>query len=92
MIYGGHIDLPLKEVSFKYDQNNISFSFGTNQLDLTSPVLYSYKVVGLDNKWSDWSPVNKKNSAISRLEVMHLRLKPVQDIIMSLRNWIIILK
>lgn len=59
-IYGGHVDLPSKVVSFNYDQNNITFSFGTNQLDLTSSVLYSYKVVGLDNKWSDWSPLNKK--------------------------------
>jgi ligand-binding sensor domain-containing protein/DNA-binding CsgD family transcriptional regulator len=60
IIYGGHHKIHPAENVFQYDQNNITISFGTNQVDLTSPVFYSFKVEGLSNKWSEWSSINKK--------------------------------
>lgn len=60
IIYGGYGAPPKEKMTFPSHQNYFVFSFGTNQMDLTNPVLYSYKLEGQDNKWSDWSVESHK--------------------------------
>ncbi|HLO52884.1 MAG TPA: triple tyrosine motif-containing protein [Saprospiraceae bacterium] len=60
IIYGGYGAIPEEKMTFPSDQNYFIFSFGSNQMDLTKPVLYSYHIENLDDKWSEWTPESHK--------------------------------
>jgi len=60
VVYGGYGTLPAEKINFPSNQNYFNFSFGSNQLDLTRPVLYSYKIDNLDDSWSEWTSENHK--------------------------------
>lgn len=64
------LDSPSNEVAlnkagnFQFKKNNISFLFSTPVYNKFSEAVYSYKLVGLSDKWSNWSStpeVNFKN-------------------------------
>lgn len=48
---GGH--------QFEYDQNFLEFEFHTNQVFELSPHQFSYKLVGLNERWINCGPTNK---------------------------------
>lgn len=47
--------------SFKYDDNNISFSYTVPEYDKYINAEYQYKLEGIQNEWSEWS---SKTSAV----------------------------
>ena len=49
-----------REASFGYSYRNVSFRFASSGYHVANQVLYSYRLIGLDNKWSDWNAVNDK--------------------------------
>ncbi|MBU2525535.1 MAG: LuxR C-terminal-related transcriptional regulator [Bacteroidetes bacterium] len=42
-----------------YDFRELRFEFSTQNLDITNPTLYQYKLSGFDEHWSDWSQESK---------------------------------
>ncbi len=58
LVYGGHSVQKKEKLEIDYDQNTIKFSFGTNQLDPTNQVKYSYMLKGHDKDWAEWTSIN----------------------------------
>ena len=42
-----------------YETNNISFNYGTTNYQLFNKDEYQYRLIGYNEKWSDWSDENK---------------------------------
>jgi sensor histidine kinase YesM len=43
------------KIELSYDQNNIDIQFGSNNIYNPSKNRYSYKIIGLSNKWSEYN-------------------------------------
>ena len=53
-------NVPLKEdSSFKFEENNISFSLSVPEYEKYTEVDYQYRLSGLNDEWSSWSPVSE---------------------------------
>ncbi len=52
-------------ISFKYDQNNLSFSYNVPEFDKYTEVAYQYKLEGIYNNWSEL--VNTSNTSFENL-------------------------
>jgi ligand-binding sensor domain-containing protein/DNA-binding CsgD family transcriptional regulator len=51
---------PIEEsIQIPYDFRELQFDFSTQNLDITNPTLYQYKLSGQDEKWSEWSQESK---------------------------------
>lgn len=49
------------EQDFVYQKNNLSFFFSIPQYSRSTIPKYSHRLVGLSDKWSDWSPKSTAN-------------------------------
>ncbi len=79
IIYGGYGTISDEKMNFDANQNNFMFSFGSNQMDLTKPVFYSYQIEKLDDKWSEWSIEKQKELNNLRPGKYTFRLKAKTD-------------
>ena len=59
-IFAGHQNEPATITSFSNIQNNISVNLGSNRLDATDMVQYSFYLEGLDKDWGAWTFDNTK--------------------------------
>ncbi|BAX81191.1 hypothetical protein ALGA_2886 [Labilibaculum antarcticum] len=46
---------PIEPISFKYDENDLTFTFGFDFCQNDSNVRFRYLLDGFDDKWSNWS-------------------------------------
>ena len=58
--YLSHTYAPKKRIRLKYDLNNITFSFAAPFYENSESIVFSYKLEGLENEWSDWTAENIK--------------------------------
>jgi DNA-binding CsgD family transcriptional regulator len=79
IIYGGYGEIPDEKMTFPSHQNYFIFTFGSNQMDPTNPVLYSYQLEGLDNKWSEWTTESHKELDNLRPGKYKFRLRAKTD-------------
>jgi DNA-binding CsgD family transcriptional regulator len=52
---------PKKQIAYlPYNLNDLHFNFSATVFDNVEKVTYSYKLVGYQDEWSDWSPKSEK--------------------------------
>ncbi len=56
MIYGGGMATldPINAQSFDYEDRSVKFTFAAPYFNDEHEVLFSYRLIGQDNKWSEW--------------------------------------
>lgn len=78
LLYGGNKsnlqDLK-KSQELKYELNNLTFEFAAPFFDQEDKTLYSYQLIGYDNKWSKWGSETKKEYSKIREGDYEFRVK-----------------
>ncbi|PKQ61712.1 hypothetical protein BZG02_14910 [Labilibaculum filiforme] len=64
---------PIAPIIFKYNENDITFTFGIDFCQNVSNVRFRYLLDGFDNKWSNWS--NSSEAVFSHLPSGEYTLK-----------------
>ena len=55
IIYGGHHSKKNRSIELEFEKNFINFTFSAPYFEDHQPIEYSYKLIGYNEKWSDWT-------------------------------------